>query len=254
MPISVPAIVISLDRSPDRLAHMEREFARVGMAFERFAGVDGLALPESVKPYFCDASGSIVSPLRPGEIGTYASHLAVWQRIAAGSYGPAALVCEDDISLPLDLAQLLDRLSRARGGWDIMRLSSPTTRSVAVLAHLGNGRQLIRYWNIPPLAGAYMISRAGAGKLLKPGLRIRAVDNDMAHPWLFGLDAYGVLPPPVLQDTDASSSIAEQMGGRSSPRTRKAGRFLYNLRTMGLARWLKCWVREHARRVGFELA
>jgi glycosyl transferase family 25 len=91
--MSIPAIVINLDRSLDRLAHIKAEFARAGMAFERFSAVDGCELPAGVKPYFCDATGRLVSPLTAGEIGCYASHLAIWQRIAAGRYGQATLVC-----------------------------------------------------------------------------------------------------------------------------------------------------------------
>lgn len=37
------AYCINLDRRPDRLEHMERQFERLGMAFERIAAVDGQA-------------------------------------------------------------------------------------------------------------------------------------------------------------------------------------------------------------------
>src|SRR5262245_62078366 len=63
----VPVIVINMDRSAARLAHMQAEFARTGLDFERFSAVSGADLPETVKPYFCDAAGQVASPLRPGE-------------------------------------------------------------------------------------------------------------------------------------------------------------------------------------------
>lgn len=89
---AVPVMLINLDRSTDRLARMQREFDRAGVRFERFPAVHGTDLPGSVRSYFCDASGRVISPLPAGEIGCYASHLAIWQRIASGTYGSAALV------------------------------------------------------------------------------------------------------------------------------------------------------------------
>jgi len=219
----VPVLLINLDRSTDRLARMRTEFAGAGLAFERFPAIDGTDLPPSVRPYFCDASGRIVSPLRAGEIGCYASHLAIWQRIAEGCYGSAALVCEDDIGLPEALQPLLALLLRATPrGWDVVRLSSDTNRPVAAVAGLGGGRSLIRYWRAPLLAGAYLVSRAGAGKLLRPGVRHQPVDVDLARPWLFGLDAYGVAPAPIAQH--AAHSTIEGMGGREPMRWTRLSR------------------------------
>lgn len=39
--------VINLDRSADRLAHMRREFDRIGLLFVRMPAVDGNDIPES---------------------------------------------------------------------------------------------------------------------------------------------------------------------------------------------------------------
>jgi glycosyl transferase family 25 len=86
---------------------MTAEFLRIGLDFDRFSAVDGIGLPGSVRPFFCDASSQVISPLRVGEIGCYASHLAVWQRIAAGEYGSAALVREDDMLFPDAFASFL---------------------------------------------------------------------------------------------------------------------------------------------------
>lgn len=252
-------ILINLDRSTDRLARMQAEFERVGVSFERFPAVSGTDLPESVKPYFCDAAGKVVSPLRSGEIGCYASHLGVWQRIAAGHCGVAALVCEDDVGLPDDLIPLLARLLKAApSGWDVIRLSSNTRRPVAAVAPLGAGRNLVRYWRGPPLSGAYLVSRAGASKLLQPKLRHLPVDEDLARPWLFDLDAYGVLPAPVAQE-HVFASMIEAEGGREhalGQRTRRArksehfNRHAYNMRTMGLRDWLRCFAASRASRLG----
>jgi glycosyl transferase family 25 len=87
----LPVFVINLDCSVDRLARSRFEFARVGLAFERVAGVQGAAVPEHLRLYFCDGTGRVASRLNPGEVGYYASHMIAWERILAGSL-PAALV------------------------------------------------------------------------------------------------------------------------------------------------------------------
>jgi glycosyl transferase family 25 len=233
--------LINLDRSSDRLAHMQTEFARAGMDFERFPAVDGTDLPQALKSYFCDASDKIISPLRPGEIGCYASHLAIWQKMAAGT--SPVLVCEDDISLPDHFQRLLEAtLSAAPAGWDVVRLSSPSWRPVAPLCDLDGTHKLVRYWREPTLTGATLVSPQGARKLLKPGLRTRPVDVDLRRPWVFGIETFGVWPPPVTQDVHPSIILAT--GARHRYRRRLSPdslwRHLHSLRTLGVRTWIKC--------------
>lgn len=239
----IPAIVINLDRSTDRLAAMECECARIGMPFERFPAVDGLDLPPSLRLYFCGADGELRSPLRPGEIGCYASHLGVWQRIAAGDYGPAALVSEDDIRFDDDSVPLLaDILRQLPADWDVVRLSSSTTRRVSIVAPLHGERSLVRYLRSPLLAGATLVSHAGAVKLTRPGIRRNAIDAE-----LFSVNEFGVLPRPVTH-LPAVSMIAAAGGRRHHDAPRFMRKLLgwpdrmqrqaYGLKRMGLRGWL----------------
>jgi glycosyl transferase family 25 len=261
MPPEITIFVINLDRDSDRLKRMCREFDRVGLSFERLPGVYGTDLPPDLKPYFCDSGGAIVSTaLRRGEIGCYASHLSAWSRIVERGE-PAALICEDDLRLPDNMAGLLESIvSAAPRGWDVIRLSSFPKKSVSHVAPLADGYRLVRYWKIPTLTGAYMVSRKGAEKLLRPGVRSEAVDVEMSRPWLFGIDAYGVDPTPVIQNIDRS--MIDLMDNRNHVRrnrtplmrlrdkTRsfphKVGRAWYNLRTMGPIKVISCLV-ENAR-------
>jgi glycosyl transferase, family 25 len=254
---TVPAVVINLDRSSDRLAHMTAEFSRVGMSFERFPAVDGTALPESVKSFFCDASGAIVSPLRPGEIGCYASHLTLWQRVAAGSFGDVILVCEDDMVLPDDFASLVGTLiAAAPRGWDLIRLSPRTKRAVALVRRIDSTRHLVRYSRQPGSSAAYLLSRGGARKLLAPGPRSNPLDQDFKRPWAFGIDSYGVWPP-LPEKADVRSNIDERGGrARSARRWRSLmlgdvlNKPLYPLRTLGLWSWAQCMWRNATSRFG----
>jgi glycosyl transferase, family 25 len=245
---AVPTFLINLDRSTDRLANAQAEFARAGMDFERFAAIDGSNLPDDYKPYFCDVSGMVVSRLRPGEIGCYASHIGVWKRIVELDL-PAALVCEDDAVLADDLAQALDELLMVLpSGWDMVHLGQPPERAFKPLIPLMNGRALIRHSRVPPSTAAYLISREGAAKMLAPAAPRRwAVDQDTRWPWLFGVDAYGLNPPPVRQRGDGSvigptASRSRLRGGLRRSPLRTPASFLFNLRKLGPYWWAWCLV------------
>ena len=75
---------INLDRSPERRRRTETELARYGLAahYQRFPAVDGRLLKRS-------------SPVGPGEVGIFRSHLDVLHRVAA-SDRPAHVI-EDDV-------------------------------------------------------------------------------------------------------------------------------------------------------------
>src|SRR4029079_18979781 len=82
------AFLISLDRNPERLAHMRAVLAAASIPYERITAVDGRRLtPDDL----AKASAS----LSPGEVGCVLSHRIAWQRIADGS-DPFAVVLEDD--------------------------------------------------------------------------------------------------------------------------------------------------------------
>ncbi|RVA48701.1 MULTISPECIES: glycosyltransferase family 25 protein, partial [unclassified Mesorhizobium] len=68
-------MVINLDRSPDRLAHVTAEFAKVGVSFDRVPAVDALHRPE-----FAATSPS----LTPTEAACLMSHKVCWTIIADG--------------------------------------------------------------------------------------------------------------------------------------------------------------------------
>lgn len=255
----IPIFVINLNRDPDRLACMLREFERVGLTFERLPGIYGTDLPPALYPYFCDSEGALASPLRRGEIGCYASHLTAWRNIVSRDLAPGALICEDDIILPDDMPDLVDSLIEAApSGWDIIRLSSRNKKAVSVVAELHGGYRLVRCWKISVNAGSYLISRTGAEKMLRPVLRQNPIDVDISRPWLFGMNTYGVVPRPIIQNNilDKSVSTIDKIDNRAITRAkrtklqrllRKIGKIptrirhaVYNLETMGAASFLIC--------------
>jgi glycosyl transferase, family 25 len=240
--MSIPVFVINLDRSEDRLAHITREFERVGMAFERFPGVDRVALPDSVKAYFCDPTGRIVSPLRPGEIGCYASHLSVWQRIVGRDYVGAVLVCEDDMALPDGFGALVASVvDHAPRGWSLINLSGRTKRAVVPMCKVANGHQLVRFSRDPGSLAAYLINKDGARKLLQGGIRCRQVDQDTRRPWAFGISTFGLWPPLPELDLGSTNDAQPQRFAfsRLAPLD-VVRRPVHGIRTLNLATWARC--------------
>jgi glycosyl transferase family 25 len=248
----LPVFVINLDRSPERLAEFSRRCGDAGISFERFRGIDGTDLPDRLKPYFCDSAGKIVSPLKPAEIGCYASHIGMWQRIVDLGI-PAAVVCEDDAMLPDGFAGILDGIvSELPASWDMVLLANPTRAACRPI-----GRSLIRYSRIPGGLGCYLMSRSGAFKMLHPVTpRMWASDHDSRWPWRFGMDTYGVNPAPVSR-RPAISTINPSGRGRSRlragwrwPPHRTPQSFLFNLRKLGPYWWLRCALVNTAAKIG----
>jgi glycosyl transferase, family 25 len=265
----VKSYVINLDSDRDRLAKIEQEFATAGMAFERVTAIYGADLPDRLAPYFLDADGNYAPYLTAGEVGCYASHLSVWRRMLLEE-DRCALICEDDVRLAPQFRELIDLIiAKAAPGWDLIRLSSPTKRAAHTVTELTPRYSMVRYTKIPASAAGYLLSKAGAKKLLIPMRRTRPVDMDCGRPWEFNLDAYGVLPTPVLQDDlgvipglRPASSI-DKAGKRDQIRrprgfTGIAGRFFtwhrinrlrYNLRTIGLRRLIRIRIEHQIRRL-----
>jgi glycosyl transferase, family 25 len=249
----LPVFVINLDRSPERHALMAQRCQELGIRFERFRAVDGTDIPDSLRRYFSDASGRIVSPLRPAEIGCYASHLGVWRRIVDEDL-PAAVVCEDDADLPGNFEAIVrETISRLPTGWDMVKLSAKPYHAVRPLLPLGSHpASIVRYSRVPGGTTCYLISRAGALKMLQPlAPRMWAADQDTLWPWKFGMNIFGVYPRPVGVG-DATSTInpgGRRAGGRSGLRrgwqiapTRSVKGFFFNMNQLGPYWWARCAV------------
>ena len=243
----IPIVVINLDADAQRMEFMAAQLTRLNLAFERFSAVAGTTLPESVRGYFPreeDGSGF----LSRGEIGCYASHLAVYQKIADGRIAAPALVLEDDVELPEDLGLLLNKIVNALPrDWDMVRLSSTAKRAYFEHAPLADGRRLVRYSVSPGSNGAMLVSRRGAQKFLKPSPRRLPVDQDNRRLWAFDLNLFGVVPPPVRGNALATSSIDDlASGARRENRERQrhlrherrlTKRHAWNMQKFGCAGW-----------------
>ncbi|MEZ5958733.1 MAG: glycosyltransferase family 25 protein [Hyphomonadaceae bacterium] len=243
-------VVINLNRDTMRLAHMRNQFDRIGLSFERFAAINGTDVPDALRGYF-EQRVEDRSPLSAGEIGCYASHLEICRRIVDGSLPAPLCALEDDVEIPSDFAITLKLLlERLPTDWDIVRLSNDTKRAVMPISRLRGPFKLVRYTNVPGSTGASLISRSGAQKFLKTGVRTRPVDQDLRRVWAWDLETFGVIPAPVRRDVlgvstiDAMAAVGWREESWRIARLRRRRvleaplRHLHGMRTFGPHRWL----------------
>src|SRR5689334_19676770 len=107
--------LINLDRSPDRLTHMQAQLAALDIKAERVSAVDGRdRVPAHLRSQFATSTN-----LTSAEVGCYASHLAVMEIIRDRQL-PHAVVLEDDANLQPDfVAATTEAIAMAPHRWDI---------------------------------------------------------------------------------------------------------------------------------------
>jgi glycosyl transferase family 25 len=205
-----PAIfLINLDRARDRLTFIEQQTERLGFTFERVSAVDGRNVPGWLQLEFPDGTD-----LSCGQIGCYASHLAVANLIVSRELDHA-IVLEDDAEIDESfLAVASAAIEALPPGWDYVHLSSRFKKSVIKVAPLGQ-HALVRYTENPINTAAYILSRRGARKWLAPMTRVRPIDVDARFA---DLKTFGVYPAIVQQSDRFRSQIGSQRPSSKRPR------------------------------------
>src|SRR5262245_29183924 len=239
------AFYLNLDREIVRRQAIEEQLRTIGLQAARIAAVDGSKpLPPTLSAYF-----SPNHQMDKGALGCYASHIKAWRHML-GENLPYALVLEDDAILAWDLPQFLaDTLRALPRGWDIVHLGTEPDRALCDVAQVGS-RRLVQFSRVPPGTVGYLLSRAGAQKLLQAEPRVWPIDTDTRRPWVFGLTVYGVVAPPIKHDWSMPSTIRARGGKRWTRRRglraayrnpiRNLRGLLFNWRRLGSAQWSVC--------------
>jgi glycosyl transferase family 25 len=224
------------------------------------SGIEGLALPADLQSYLFDEEGRCPD-LSPGEAGCYASHLAVFQAICEHKI-PRALVLEDDARFDPGLMKKVTAFAdNAPPDWDLIHLCGGTDRAFKTLVTVPDAGALILHSRIPAGAAGYLITLAGAKKMLVPRRRHWPIDTDFRQPWHFGLLVYGIVPPLIGHDEHhstigAAKTRARRRRGLPVPsKTTWTGNplhsphgMLFNIKRLGIVNWLTCFVFNTRRR------
>jgi glycosyl transferase family 25 len=215
--------VINLASEEARWAEVRRRFEAVGLQPEREEGVLGSALSASQRAaLYCERlnGAQYHKPLRPGEIGCYASHIALWRGLLDSGRRSMAIF-EDDIEIDEDLPAVLAAIARTPVDWDVVKLIGRSSEKVRTSLPLLPQRALIHYRRVPSLTGGYVLSRRGAEKLLarRPPFG-RPVDVDIRHWWECELKVVGVHPYPIRGAAASRQSTIEDRAVRPDARMR----------------------------------
>ena len=210
----LPLCFINLARDQERRARLESELLRLRLDGERIEAVWWADLPATAQSALYSEKlnrQQYYKPLVNGEKGCYASHLAAWQKLL-DSQAPALIVLEDDVQLDPRFLEVTQAIAALTMPWDMVKLMGREQEKVRARRPLTATTELIDYLRVPSMTAGYVISRAGAAKLLAARRPFgRPIDVDLRFWWECDLRILGVVPPVVLlDDTSLVSSIGQK--------------------------------------------
>lgn len=170
---------------------------------EGFSSTDSVCrtLHSTTKNYFLSKR-----PLTDVEVAIYAGHRKIWQEIVNGEE-ECAIVMEDDADI-VDSTAILEATAYStsnRDGWDIVKFFDFNPKPIAISRKWG-ATLLVIHKMVASGAVCYLIKRTAAAKLLARPKIFRAIDEDLSHPWEFGISVWSVEPNPVVE-------VSETLGG-----------------------------------------
>lgn len=200
--------LINLDRDADRRAGMETQLNALELPFQRFAAIYGKDhIDELSKRADAEAyARNMGSPILPGKMGCYASHIAVWEAFLASDHD-VALILEDDVVFHDDFLESLDLALAASEHWDTVRFNC--IRAKLPISQGRVGRYTLNAY-VGPFTGnaAYLLKRDVAQRLL-PNLwpQTRAFDHELNRFYLHDFRQLGLEPFSSHVDDGNVSSI-----------------------------------------------
>ncbi len=200
--------LINLPKDVVRRTKMERQLSEMKLTWTLFTAIDGraneaaLRLQADPKAY----ARNMGSPLLPGKLGVYASHLAVWENLIASDH-KAALILEDDVAFHSNFGEALDVALNNSDLWDLVRFNCIRAKLSVMQAQLGDYK-LNAY--IGPFTGnaCYVIHRDVAQRLIK-GLwpQTRALDHELNRFFVHQYRQFGLEPWSSHIDDGGVSTI-----------------------------------------------
>ena len=199
--------LINLDSRPDRLGRFAARAAEVGLAFERLPARDGNR-PEYAEAAVGLAPTPIGEVIGPRAIACLESHRAAWRAIVGGRERGAhamGVVLEDDVYIADDMGRFLGDPSWVPEDADLVRLETMNVRAALgpQVARTATGRGVHRLRSIHMGNAGYLVTRAGAVKLLKGTQPVfDTMDRmifDFNTPFSRGLRIYQMMPAACVQ-------------------------------------------------------
>ncbi|WP_338455779.1 glycosyltransferase family 25 protein [Aeromonas veronii] len=176
----IPVFIISLTRSADRRAMVERQMSHLGINFEFFDAVDGKSLPSDrlAKVDFNLARETCGHDLSLGEVGCAMSHINIYEVMVERNI-PRCVILEDDIYVHMHFKAIVNEVINKNSS-DIVFLHHGKAKHLPIYSSLPEGYRLAKYLTPSKNSqrgiistGGYILTLAGAHKLLKIAYPIR---------------------------------------------------------------------------------
>jgi glycosyl transferase family 25 len=209
----IGAYIINLDRSKDRYEYVKPTISALNFPTERISAVDGKKLTYDEISRVLDKKAYqnfIGSNPRKGTIGCSLSHINTWQKFLDSNY-EFALIFEDDVSFEPDkLRAAIEDLIQYKHLWDLTLFEIVHKGTPLTIKKLPSGPKMVIYLSNVSHAGAYLINRAAASKMLAKALPIQMpIDHYFTRSWEFGITLVGVEEPRLVRQSFDSSEIAK---------------------------------------------
>lgn len=206
----LPVVYINLDGDLERRQAIEAMLRRIGVEPIRLPAVIWGNLSPAEQSSLYDASLNLRQferPLAAGELGCYASHLRACEWLLA-STATALVVLEDDVLVDDAFSEVVQAIEALPAdAWDLIKLHSRPNERPWDRLPLAARYDLIAYRRVPSMSNGYVVSRAGAAKLLMHRRPFgRPVDIDVRYWWEAGLRVLGVWPTLVHDSSAAQVS------------------------------------------------
>lgn len=178
----IKSYIINLDRNPERMEAISKQFKELGLPYQRHIAIDGKNISDDALTKFAEARPRVklVGKWTKGKMGCHLSHRGLWE-IAANSSDPYTAIFEDDLIVSDHIRDALISYESIPEGCDIVRLESTAFMSCLISQNetvpFGN-RTLHKilpnqHKNYFPMgAGAYILSRDAARKLIEAPLEV----------------------------------------------------------------------------------
>ena len=227
--------VISLKTAADRREAAAKQFIKCGLEFEFFDAVERVA--DAFKHFSgFDRRQYLLNTRRdpvPGEIGCYASHLAMWKKCVA--LHEPIIIMEDDFQLHANFSEAIRATEILIDAFGFIRLQSfdrhhwlyrTRIRQGAYKLTDANGFELHYLSGTPLCALAYAISPESAAALVHSSAMLTApVDKFLQRTWEHQTPIYALSPSPVTTSVHAAVSTI----GDRTIKTRDVGLLLRRL-------------------------
>ncbi|MEM0947720.1 MAG: glycosyltransferase family 25 protein [Pseudomonadota bacterium] len=208
--MTVQGFFINLDRVPERADHMRRELDAAGLhEVERFSACDARAGLDAAG--YAPQSWGEYWTLKPSEIACFESHIALWQKIAAGD--AAKVVFEDDILTVPSLGAAVDALSAAAGAFDLIKLDGAPGAVRLGPVNTISGLAVRPILQALSSSAAYLLSPDGARKLLDVSDQYCDHLDDFISRPRPGWRAFQLVPALAVQGMFASPEAARRVPG-----------------------------------------